>query len=79
MSMCGPGCNHPSHQDEGRGEKLAQLQKKIQELAAHVKPDPPHMVELALKDALYQLTRVGRLQQKADKMILAGYAARPAC
>lgn len=78
MSMCEPGCNHPSHQDEGRNEKLAQLQQKIQEVAAQVKSAPPHLVDLAFKDVVYQLTRVGRILQKVDRLILTGHAASSA-
>lgn len=73
MSMCETGCTHPSHENEGRGESLAQLQRKIQEASARVKSDP-HLVDLAYEDVVYQFTRVGRLLQKADRLAMTGHA-----
>lgn len=65
MSMCEPGCNHSSHENEKRFyEKM--LRREI------LPKDPPHLVKLAYTDAVYQLTRVGKLLQKADRFSQGG-------
>jgi len=53
-----------------RNKKMARLHEKLQEVSTHVKPDPPHLVELAYNDVVYRLTLVGRLFQKADRFSL---------
>lgn len=37
--------------------------------------DPPHLVGLAYEDAVYRLTRAGKLLQVADRLSM-GHAAR---
>lgn len=57
---CEPGCNHSSHEKEER-EDFAQVSKKLRAISEKLS-------DLAYEDVLYRYTRVGRLQQKADRL-----------